>query len=397
MSAGDEVRKPKTDVLDPYWWQADPQEAYRELLAYPGLWRDPKSGFLMAARHADLLAVERDPVTFSSRSYYRVEPSIEESTMISHDDPQHLTQRRMINRRFTPRAVRSHAEHYTAIVTKLIDDAISKQHQHGHVEVVDALAAQLPGRVTAELLGFGQERWRDVKSWSERQMRIDRRFVDEVVLGDLVASIEEWAEVMSELLPQRVEEPQDDLFSDWLAAGMDPDVMVQETGLMIAGGAETTRTVIAHGLRLFADRPDVWEYLAEDADRIPLAVEELIRFVTPLNNMFRIATVDTELSGTAIAVGDRVALVYPAANRDPAVFDRPENFDVTRDPNPHLAFGHGTHFCLGANVARLELRLLFEQLTQRVTNLRVVTELDIEPNIFARAVRTFDLAFDVRG
>jgi len=391
------VSSPQTDVLDPEWWQADPQQAYRELLAYPGLWRDEKSGFLMAARHADLLAVERDPQTFSSRSHYRVEPSLDEATMISHDDPQHLTQRRMINRRFTPRAVRSHADHYTAIVSTLIDDAIVEQERHGHVEVIDALAAQLPGRVTAELLGFGQERWRDVKSWSERQMRIDRRFVDEVVLGDLMASIQEWAEVMAEVLPQRFAEPQDDLFSDWLAAGMDPSVMVQETGLMIAGGAETTRTVIAHGLRLFADRPDVWEYLAEDAERIPLAVEELIRWVTPLNNMFRVATVDTELSGTSIAAGDRIALVYPAANRDPAVFDRPDEFDVTRDPNPHLAFGHGTHFCLGANVARLELRLLFEHLTQRVTNLRVVTEPDIEPNIFARAVRSFDLAFDVRS
>jgi len=201
---------------------------------------------------------------------------------------------------------------------------------------------------------------------------------------------------MQDLLPQRATQPADDLFTDWLEAGMDPRTMVQETGLLIAGGAETTRTVIARGLRTFVDHPEQWEYLAEDPGRIPLAVEELIRWVTPLNNMFRRATVDTELAGTAIAAGDRVTLLYPAANRDPRVFDDPYTFDVTRDPNPHLAFGHGTHFCLGANLARIELRLLFEQLTQRVTDLRVVTEPDIEPNIFARAVRRFDLSFERR-
>ncbi len=390
------MSKPETDVLDPTWWQSDPQDAYRQLLDYPGLWRDEKSGFLLAARHADLLAVERDPVTFSSRAHYRLEPSTDEQTMISHDDPTHLGQRRMVNRRFTPRAVREHGEHYTAMISALVDEAIIEQTNDGSIEVIDALAAQLPGRVTAELIGFGQDHWREVKSWSERQMRIDRRYVDEVVLSDLMASIEEWATVMTDLLPKRFAEPQDDLFSDWIAGGMDPHTMVQETGLMIAGGAETTRTVIAHGLRELANHLDVWEWLAEDAARVAPAVEELIRWVTPLNNMFRRASVATELSGTEIAEGDRIALVYPAANRDPRVFDRPDEFDVTRDPNPHIAFGHGTHFCLGANLARLELRLLFEELTKRITNLRVVEEPDIEPNIFARAVRTFRLSFDVR-
>lgn len=388
--------RPATDILDPIWWQADPQEAYRQLLEHDGLWRDENSGYLIAARHRDVLAVERNPSTFSSDKHYRVEPSIEETTMISQDDPGHLTQRRMINRRFTPRAVRSHADHYTAMVRDMVDRAIDEQSESGSIEVVDALAAQLPCRVTSELIGFGEERWREVKSWSERQMRIDRRFVEPALLDDLHASIQEWAAVMQEVLPQRFENPAEDLFSDWLSAGMEPMTMVQETGLMIAGGAETTRTVIAHGLRTFVDHPEQWEYLAADPSRVDLAVEELIRWVTPLNNMFRRASCDTELCGTPITEGDRIALVYPAANRDPLVFERPDEFDVTRDPNPHVAFGHGTHFCLGANLARIELRLLFEALSQRITNLRVVTEPDVEPNIFARAVRSFDLTFDVR-
>ncbi|MEM7286081.1 MAG: cytochrome P450 [Actinomycetota bacterium] len=396
-----DLRTPATDILEPTWWQSDPQDAYRALLDRAGIWRDEASDYWLVARHADVLAVERNPEVFASRhpdggGAYRLVPSKDEATMISHDDPQHLQQRRIVNRRFTPRAVRSHADHYEAMVRGLVDDAIGGVQSDGSVEVVDALAAKLPCLVTAELIGFGADRWREVKSWSERQMRIDRRYVEAEVLSDLEDSIREWAVVMQEVLPQRFEEPADDLFTDWLGAGMDPMIMVQETGLVIAGGAETTRTVIAHGLRTFVDHPDQWEYIAQDPERVTLAVEELIRWVTPLNNMFRIVTTPTELAGTDMAIGDRVALIYPAANRDPRVFDDPDTFDVTRDPNPHLAFGHGTHFCLGANLARIELRLLFQELSQRVTNLRVVSEPDVEPNIFARAVRRFDLAFDLR-
>ncbi len=391
---------PQSNVLDPEWWRTDPHDDYRSLRETPGLHRDEHSGIWMVARHGDVLTVERDAARFASRSgsqgVYRLEPSEFEETMISHDDPQHLTQRRIVNRRFTPRAVRAHAEHYTGLVEDLVDGAVATASETGSVEVVDALAAQLPCRVTAELIGFGTERWREVKSWSERQMRIDRRYVQPEVYADLNDSIQEWALVMQELLPQRATAPADDLFTDWLSAGMAPTTMVQETGLVIAGGAETTRTVIAHGLRTFVDHPDQWELLAEEPERIETAVEELIRWVTPLNNMFRMATVDTEVAGTAIAAGDRLALVYPAANRDPAVFDDPDRFDITRDPNPHVAFGNGTHFCLGANLARLELRLLFGALSRRVTNLRGVSEPDIEPNIFARAVRRFDLAVTPR-
>jgi len=391
---------PATDILDPTWWQQDPQADYRDLLAHDGLWRDERSGFWLAARHADLLHVERDAVIFASRAdgggAYRLNPSPGEETMISKDDPDHLAQRRLVNRRFTPKAVRDHTDHYTALVGDLVDRAIDEATANGHVEVVDAMASQLPCRVTAELLGFGQDMWREVKSWSERQMRIDSAINDPTLFESFMSSIQEWAAVMESVLPVRMAEPADDLFSDWLAAGMDGNTMVMETGLVIAGGAETTRTVIAHGLRTLAEHPDVWDRMAEDPTTVPAAVEELIRWVTPLNNMFRIATADTDVAGTAIAAGDRIALVYPAANRDPAVFDRPDEFDPTRDPNPHLSFGHGTHFCLGANLARIELRLLFEALSQRVTNLRVVREPDVEPNIFARAVRSFDLAWDLR-
>jgi cytochrome P450 family 142 subfamily A polypeptide 1 len=392
---------PHSAVLDPHWWKSDPQDDFAALRAHPGLLRDQESGIWLAARHADVLTVERDDATFASRAddggAYRLNPSPGETTMISQDDPVHLAQRRQVNRRFTPRAVRNHTDHYTATINTLIDEAIVEHDSRGSVEVIDAIAAQLPCRITAELLGFGAERWREVKDWSERQMRIDTAPTDPEMFMSFIGSIQEWAEIMQEILPQRAAESADDLFSDWLSHQMDPQTMVMETGLLIAGGAETTRTVIAHGLRTFVDHPEAWEAIAANPELAITATEELIRWITPLNNMFRIATRDSEVAGTVIAAGERVALVYPAANRDESVWDRPHEFDITRNPNPHLSFGHGTHFCLGANVARAELRLLLELLTTRVTNLRAVTDPDIEPNIFARAVRSFELGFDLRS
>jgi cytochrome P450 family 142 subfamily A polypeptide 1 len=193
----------------------------------------------------------------------------------------------------------------------------------------------------------------------------------------------------------------DDLLSVWATSEIDgeplrDDTIFHEAGLFVSGGAETTRTLISHGLRAFVDHPDQWELLASDPSVVPSAVEEMLRWVTPLNNMFRTVTVDTEIGGQALPAGARVMLLYPSANRDEDVFTDPFTFDVRRSPNPHLAFGNGTHFCLGATLARQLLKLLFTSLTARFTNLRVVTEPDVEPNLFARAVRSFELEFDRR-
>jgi cytochrome P450 family 142 subfamily A polypeptide 1 len=147
---------------------------------------------------------------------------------------------------------------------------------------------------------------------------------------------------------------------------------------------------------VLADHPDQWEAAADDPALVPGLVEEIIRWVTPLNNFFRTAATGTRIGDADVAAGDRICLVYPSANRDETVFADPFVFDIRRAPNPHVAFGGGTHFCLGVNLARTELRILFRELTRRITNLRVVTEPDIEPNVFAGAVRSFRIAFDVR-
>ena len=389
---------PTIDLLDPEFWRSRQHDAWTWARANDPVHRDERSGIWCVTRHADVLHVERHDEIFSSLRTYRLNETPTESNMIASDDPQHLKQRRLVNRGFTPRAVRDRSVEFQAMIDSLVDP-VTKQ---GRCEVVDAIAGQLPARFTCRLLGLPEDDWRQVKGWSERLMRIDSMNFDQSALDGLVEVTMELMQLVLAKVPELRGCPVDEgLMSRWSHAEIDGEPLGLETifhevGLFVAGGAETTRTAIAHGLRTFCDHPDQWELLHERPELLPSAVDEVIRWVTPLNNMFRKATEDTELGGTPIVAGDRLALVYPSANRDESVFEDPFTFDITRNPNHHIAFGHGTHFCIGANFARRELELLFGKLTREWTDLRVITEIDVEPNIFARAVRSFELGFTRR-
>ena len=384
---------PPLNLLDPAWW-ADLDRVH-EFFAWARrgapVYTDA-NGYRIVTRHADVVDVERRSDVFSSRGSYRANLAMDESNTIAIDDPEHLAQRRLVSRRFTPRAVQDHA----GLVRSRIDELVDAVADQGRLEVVQDLAAQLPSRLTADLLGFPEERWPELKSWSERLMRTDSVTFDNDALMGVIGAITEFNGELQEIAAERGRCPADDLISVWVEAGYDPLKLMHETGLYIAGGAETTRTAIARGLAVLAEHPDQWEAAADDPALVPGLVEEVVRWVTPLNNMFRRVLRDDRIGDQPVQAGDRVLLAYPSANRDEDVFEDPFRFDVRRDPNPHVAFGQGTHFCIGANLARLELRLLFATLTERWTNLRVLTPPDIEPNIFAGAVRHFDLAFDLR-
>lgn len=382
------------DLLDPTWW-ADLDRVH-EFFTWARhedpVHRDRANGLWAVTRHAEVLDVERRSDVFSSRGSYRANIGMDESNMIALDDPAHLEQRRLVSRRFTPRAVQQDEAFLRSRIEELVDAVTDA----GRLEVVHDLAAQLPSRLTADLLGFPEDRWEDIKSWSERLMRTDSITRDEQALMGVMSAIMEFNPLLEETAAARKGCPAHDLISTWAAADMDPLTMMHETGLFIAGGAETTRTAIARGLAILAEHPDQWEAAAADPTLVPSLVEEVIRWVTPLNNMFRRVLADDHIGSQPVQVGDRVLLAYPSANRDEDVFDDPFRFDIRRDPNPHLAFGQGTHFCVGANLARLELRLLFGTLTQRWTNLTVLSPPDIEPNIFAGAVRRFEVGFERR-
>lgn len=385
------------DLRDPEFWRTRQHEAWTWARANDPVHRDEASGLWAITKHADVQHVERHAEVFSSLRTYRLNETPTESNMIASDDPRHLQQRRLVNRGFTPKAVRAQSPHFEAMIDSMIDPVTPE----GRCEVVDAIAGQLPARFTCNLLGLPEDDWRQVKSWSERLMRIDSMAFDQEAMEGLMAvTMELWGMVQAKV-PELRGCPAQGLLSAWANAEidgepLDVETVFHETGLFVAGGAETTRTAIAHGLRTFCDHPDQWELLHQQPELIPSAVDEVIRWVTPLNNMFRKATVDVELRGRTIRAGDRLALVYPSANRDEEVFADPFTFDVTRSPNPHVAFGYGTHFCLGANFARRELEILLGKLTREWTNLRVESEIDVEPNIFAPAVRSFGLAFDAR-
>ena len=284
------------------------------------------------------------------------------------------------------------------LVTELIDDAVAAGDE---MDVVEALAGQLPARFTARILGFPEHYWPQIKSWSERLMRTDMRERDGQVFREFFEANMEFVDVLGEIAPAKLAEPGDDLLSVWLHARIDgeplaPATIVHEVGLFIAGGAETTRTAISHGLHAFAQHPEQWEAIDADPDLVPGAVEEVLRWVTPLNNFFRRAVADDRIGEQPVERGDRIILLYPSANRDEAVFDDPFTFDIRRDPNPHVAFGFGTHLCIGTHVARSSLAAVFGQLSRRVSDLRVTHGPEVEANIFARAVPSMRLGYSVR-
>jgi len=396
--------RPTYDLLDPDFYRSNPHEAWTWMRANEPVYRDARNGLWAITRHADVQDVERRSSVFVSGLGYRANWAAEEINMIAQDDPRHRQQRMLIQPHLTHKAVDNRQAELDALVTELID-AFIDQGRDG-VEMVEALAGQLPARTTCRLLGFPEDIWTQVKQWSERLMRTDMIHRDGQQFAEFFDANMQFASMIGMLAPEKMDAaakgcPMNDFLTTWLTAEIDgarlsPEAVVHETGLFIAGGAETTRTAISHGLRAFVDHPEQWEAMAEDPGLVPGAVEEVLRWVTPLNNFFRRAIAETEVGGQQIRRGDRVILIYPSANRDESVFDDPFRFDIRRNPNPHLAFGFGTHLCVGNNFARASLATVFGHLSRRVTNLQVIDEPDVEPNIFARAVRSFRVAFEPR-
>ncbi|MFM2072267.1 MAG: hypothetical protein RLZZ623_2530, partial [Actinomycetota bacterium] len=387
------------DLLDPFLYQdaARMHSAFTWMRANEPVYRDERNGLWGITRHADLKDVERRSSVFASSQGYRAVWAPDEINMIAQDDPRHHQQRLLVQGDLTAAAVAKRRPTIEAMVAELIDAAVAK----GEMEVVDEFSGQLPARLTCQLLGYPESMWREVKSWSERLMRIDMRERDGRTFTEFVDANMEFVQALMPVAQERAGCPAHDFISTWVHAKIDgeplpPAAIVHEVGLFISGGAETTRTAISHGLRAFVDHPDQWEAMAADPSLVPGAVEEVLRWVTPLNNMFRRAVADDEVGGQRIRRGDRIIMLYPSANRDEAVFADPFTFDIRRSPNPQIAFGYGTHLCVGTNVARTTLVEVFTQLAQRITDLRVVSEPDVEPNIFARAVRSFGLAYTVR-
>lgn len=380
------------DLLDPVLYQSNPHDVWAWMRTNEPVYRDEKNKLWGISRHADVMDVERRSSVFSSEGVYRAVLSPGESNMIAQDDPRHRQQRMLVQPQLTHAGVATRTAEVEALVAELVAEAVTQ----GEFDVVELIAGQLPARMTARLLGFPEEMWPEVKSWSERLMRTDMRDRDPVIMNEFIDANREFLGAMMPIMQEVSACPRNDFMSIWANAEIDgqklpPEAIFHEVGLFIAGGAETTRTAISHGLRAFVDHPDQWEEMAAKPELINSAVEEVLRWVTPLNNFFRMALTDDVVGGQPIAAGDRIIMLYPSANRDEAVFENPFEFDIHRNPNPHLSFGFGTHLCIGANLARLVLTTVFRELSGRATGLSVVSEPDVEANIFARAVKSFQI------
>jgi cytochrome P450 family 142 subfamily A polypeptide 1 len=346
------------------------------------------------SRYDDIIEIEKRKDIFinsdQDKGGYR--PNIPaDRAIIGLDDPLHHARRNLVSRRFTPRAVLQWEDHIREVVTQLLDAVAAE----GRAEVVRDLAAPLPAMMIGLLLGFPDEMWPKLRDWSERTIMLGGgpRYFSE----DGVAAAFEFAGAAVELHQEKLRCPADDVMSLWTRAEIPGhtfgvEEIVADCLLLLDGGAETTRTVIARTILELIAQPDQWHALKDGAD-LTVATEEFIRYVTPIHNMARVATEDYELGGETIRRGQQVLLMYSSANRDPAHFAEPERFDVRRDPNPHVAFGFGTHFCLGAALARLEIRTFFEEFVRRVDQVQLVagTEPVEMPNAFVYGLKRADL------
>ena len=376
------------DLLDGDFYVTNPYPTYAWMRANAPAYWDATNELWGISRYDDIVEIEsRKDVFISSdtnKGGYRpnlpADPSI-----IGLDDPDHHKRRNLVSRRFTPRAVSQWQDDIRGKVTRILDAALAKAAAGEPVSAVEDLGAPLPAMMIGKLLGFPEEMWPQLKHWSETTIVLGGgpRYVNDA--GVLAAA--EFGQKSLELYEEKKTCPMDDVMTAWTTATIDgrpltTDEVASDCLLILDGGAETTRTVIARTLLNLYANPDQWALLKQGVD-MTVATEEFIRFVSPVNNMCRVARRDYDLHGTTIPAGHQVVLMYPSGNRDEKHFVDPERFDVTRNPNNHIAFGFGTHFCLGAALARLEIRTFFEELVRRVKEVRVVDGSVVDlPNAF---------------
>jgi cholest-4-en-3-one 26-monooxygenase len=358
-----------------HWFQRLRQEA-------PVYWHDEPDGpgYWVITKYEDLRHVSRNPKIFSSflgTNIFDLPPdglTAIQSLLINMDPPQHVKYRRLVQKGFTPRQVKVLEPRIRELCDKLIDQVA----QRDECEFVSDLAAELPMQVICEMVGVPAEDRRLIYDLSNRLIGFDDPdFATSPEDGKLAAA--EMYAYAQKLAAERRVKPADDLVTKLLDAEIDGNRLTEHEFncffllLMIAGN-ETTRTATTHGMHLLMQHPEQRQRLLADPSLISSAVEEFLRFESPLISFRRTATQDTEIRGVEIRSGDKVTMWYPSANRDEEAFPNSDTFDVARSPNAHVAFGIGEHFCLGSNLARLELNIIFEQLLRRFADIQLTGE-----------------------
>ncbi len=393
-----------TDFTDPRVFD-DPWALFAWLRGLDSLHYDAKNDLYIAARHEDVFTLSRDEETYCSK--FGVRPAVAgDMSIITLDGDEHVRQRRLINKGFTPRRVRELIPHLRELTNQIVDELEAKvaaDESYG-VEFVSDFAIHIPLIIICEMMGLDPQHRLSMYGWSDAMMAGDGHVeADSPQLHAAAEAFGEFCVMAMELIAQRREDPQDDLISI-LTQAFDEGELVKETKalpgvdeehlakmaaeenrlqddellafltvLMVAGN-ETTRNAITGGLVALSRFPEQRKLLLDhldDEEFMATAVDELVRYVTPVLGFVRTVTKEHTYRNTLLKEGDRVLMLYGSANRDESVFTAPDELDLTRSPNPHLAFGIGPHFCLGANLARMEITTVFQELLTRLPDITV--------------------------
>jgi len=333
------------------------------------------TGYWAVSKHADVAAVSKNNKDFSTHengAIIRFAPDMtrdqveaQRVMLINIDPPDHTKVRQIISRGFTPRAINALHDRLAERSESIITEAVGR----GSGNFVEDIAAELPLQAIADLLGVPQEDRRKLFDWSNQMLGYDDPEYD---VDPEAASIEILTYAMA-MAADRKENPRDDIVTKLVHADVDGHMLTDdEFGyfviLLTVAGNETTRNAITHGMNAFFENPEQWELFKEQ--RPESAVDEVIRWATPVTVFQRTALNDVEVGGQLVEAGQRVGLFYASANHDSDVFADPDRFDILRDPNPHLSFGgHGAHYCIGANLARLEVKLILDALADHAPDI----------------------------
>jgi len=372
-----------------------------------GPFTTPGDGYYAFVSHADVSAASRKPELFSSA---RGATSIEDlpaefneyfGSMINMDDPRHARLRRIVSRAFTPKMIRKFEQDVQRAAASIVDDLL----ETGPCDFVQHVSARLPLKIICEMMGIGDEHYDMVlRNTNIILSGADPEFISENMdeaITQLLTAGKDLADLVTEIAADRAEHPQHDVITALASANIDGEQLTPaELGsffiLLVVAGSETTRTAISHALNLLTKHEDQRQLLVADLEgRLPAAVEEIVRYVSPVIFMRRSVTRDCTLNGHHYREGDKAVLFYWAANRDESVFADPGRFDITRSPNPHLGFGAaGPHFCLGAHLARREITAMVRELLARVPRIRAAEEPDRLLSSFINGIKHLPCEFD---
>ncbi|BBZ02576.1 cytochrome P450 [Mycolicibacterium chitae] len=370
------------------------REAYKWMRAHQPVFRD-RNGLAAATTYQAVLDAERNPEVFSSTGGIRPDqPGM--PYMIDMDDPAHLLRRKLVNAGFTRKRVMDKVPSIERLCDTLIDGVIER----GECDYVRSIAAPLPMAVIGDMLGVLPEEREMLLTWSDDLVCGLSSHLDESAVTKLMETFAAYTAFTMEVIKQRRAEPTEDLFSVLVNAEVEgqqlsDDEIVMETLLILIGGDETTRHTLSGGTEALLRHRDQWEQVVANPDLLTDAIEEMLRWTSPVKNMCRTLTQDIDFHGTELKAGEKIMLMFESANFDETVFEDPDSFRIDRNPNSHVAFGFGTHFCMGNQLARLELKLMLSRVIARMPDLRLADEsrLPLRPANFVSGLEEMPVLF----